>query len=262
MKRNRKVTLEPLEIRVCPAPVVLQTPNQYLQETQGLSVQIQAQPQTMGDSLAYGFDGTQPPGITISEAGRVAWLPPRAVATYWLDVLVTETGASPGVALDRFPVSVFDNTPMIQAGINANIVLGKTFGRNGIFTDPDPDSWIGTVDFGDGSGTVPLVLNLDKTFTLSHVYTTPGTYLVSVIITDSQNGRGYAYFSVNVAQVNASSSFAPDQSHSEVPSTPAQSQRQSPTTDTPHPLSPPNVRKPWLVLSHVKHKHHVIFKPR
>ena len=93
---------------------------------------------------------------------------------------------------------VFDVPPQINAGINATIDQGTEFVRSGSFADPNPDSWTATVDYGDGSGVQPLVLNPDKTFTLDHTYTTPGNYVVGVTIIDSQGGQGHGYFAVQV----------------------------------------------------------------
>ena len=47
------------------------------------------------------------------------------------------------------------------------------------------------MDYGDGSGVQPLTLNPDGTFALSHVYTTPGTFGVSVFVTDDDGGVGF-----------------------------------------------------------------------
>lgn len=70
----------------------------------------------------------------------------------------------------------FDNAwaantaPTVDAGSDATIDEGGTFSSSGSFTDPDADTWIATIDYGDGTGSQPLTLNPDKTFALNHLY--------------------------------------------------------------------------------------------
>jgi len=55
----------------------------------------------------------------------------------------------------------------------------------GRFTDPGVnDRWTATVDYGDGTGVQPLNLNPTQRFLLQHRYERPGTYHVTVTITD------------------------------------------------------------------------------
>lgn len=57
----------------------------------------------------------------------------------------------------------------------------------GSFTDSGSDTWVGTVNYGDGSGDLPLTLNPDKTFDLSHSYSANGAYSVLVSIDDGDS---------------------------------------------------------------------------
>src|SRR5262249_15467808 len=68
---------------------------------------------------------------------------------------------------------------------NTYLSVGDTFVASGYFTDPGADTWTGTVDYGDGTGLQSLTLNPDKTFTLSHTYTTVGQFSVNVTIYDT-----------------------------------------------------------------------------
>jgi autotransporter-associated beta strand protein len=55
----------------------------------------------------------------------------------------------------------------------------------GHFTDPGVnDHWTATVDYGDGTGVQPLELNPTQRLLLHHRYQRPGTYSVTVTITD------------------------------------------------------------------------------
>lgn len=82
-------------------------------------------------------------------------------------------------------VSALTMTPTATPGSTAVTVAGS-------FTDSDSTSWIAKVDFGDGSGTIPLTLNPDKTFSVQKVFTNPGTftYNATVTITDNQSEAG------------------------------------------------------------------------
>ena len=55
----------------------------------------------------------------------------------------------------------------------------------GHFSDPGVnDRWTATVNYGDGTGVQPLRLNPAQHFLLQHRYQRPGTYRVTVTITD------------------------------------------------------------------------------
>lgn len=64
-----------------------------------------------------------------------------------------------------------------------SLLPGETYGASGGFTDPGADTWSATVDYGDGGGASPLSLAATA-FTLSHTYTTAGTFTVTVSVTD------------------------------------------------------------------------------
>ncbi|MDE2025395.1 MAG: pentapeptide repeat-containing protein [Patescibacteria group bacterium] len=103
-------------------------------------------------------------------------------------------------------IYVYHNFPPIVNPIpNDSINEGDTYTHPGSFTDPDSStSWTATVDYGDGSGSQPLVLNSDKSFTLSHVYTNEGAYTVTVSVTDNQGATGTGTSTITVTDVPAS----------------------------------------------------------
>jgi hypothetical protein len=70
----------------------------------------------------------------------------------------------------------------------------------GSFADPDPQLWSASVDYGDGSGPVPLALT-GKSFALSHLYDDNGTYHVTVKVTDSSGATGAATSTASIANV-------------------------------------------------------------
>ncbi|MBM3944248.1 MAG: hypothetical protein FJ317_01995, partial [SAR202 cluster bacterium] len=116
--------------------------------------------------------------------------------TYTVTVEVsngTDTGS------DTATVTVENDAPVVEAGPNATILEGDTFSSSGSFTDPGAStSWTATVDYGDGGGPVALSLNPDKTFDLSHTYTTAGEYTVTVVVTDDSSDSGSDTASVTV----------------------------------------------------------------
>jgi len=88
---------------------------------------------------------------------------------------------------DVVVVTVNNVAPVVSAGADATINEGATFSRNGAFTDPGADTWIATVDYGDGAGAVSLPL-VSKSFALSHSYADNGSYTVTVTVTDDDGG--------------------------------------------------------------------------
>ena len=88
--------------------------------------------------------------------------------------------------------------PVVDAGIDSSFNEGASLIRNGSFTDPDADTWTATVDYGDGSGVQPLILNPDKTFHLNHQYHDNGSYTVTVTVSDgTADGSDQATMTVN-----------------------------------------------------------------
>ena len=63
------------------------------------------------------------------------------------------------------------------------LLTGETFAASGSFADAGADEWTATVDYGEGDGATPLVLD-GQTFALSHLYASAGTFTVTVAVTD------------------------------------------------------------------------------
>jgi hypothetical protein len=98
--------------------------------------------------------------------------------------------------------TVLNVAPSVDAGTaTATIDEGSTFSRAGSFTDPGPDSWTATVDYGDGGGAVALSLAGDKTFNLSHTYTNDGVFTVTVTVNDDDGGSNSDQITVTVNNV-------------------------------------------------------------
>jgi hypothetical protein len=77
----------------------------------------------------------------------------------------------------------------------------QEFTSPGSFHDPNgADNWTAQVDYGDGTGLVPLALN-GTNFTLDHVFKAAGTFTVTVTVSEGPGtaAQGSASFEVVVA---------------------------------------------------------------
>jgi hypothetical protein len=99
---------------------------------------------------------------------------------YSVRLIVTDVR---GLADTTFTSATIDNVaPGVSALPSATLLVGETYSSGGTFTDPGADSWSASIDFGDGaSATVPLS---GKTWFVSHVYATAGTFAVSLGVND------------------------------------------------------------------------------
>ncbi|XZE54378.1 PKD domain-containing protein [Planctomycetaceae bacterium SH139] len=84
------------------------------------------------------------------------------------------------------PSTEFSTEPLVPLSIS------------GSFFDPDSTAWSATVDYGDGSGVLPLPLNADRTFQLNHVYRNSGTYSVEINLTDNSQTSSTTTLEVTV----------------------------------------------------------------
>ena len=94
-----------------------------------------------------------------------------------------------------------NDAPVVTLGADESLLEGQRLSRLASFSDQDASiSWSATVDYGDGSGSAALTLAADKTFTLDHLYK-PGSYVVSVVVTDDAGASGSGSFRVTVTNV-------------------------------------------------------------
>jgi hypothetical protein len=96
------------------------------------------------------------------------------------------------ISTDTFIAHVVANTvPTVLGGADQAVPEGTDIITSGSFTDPNPSqTWSATVNYGDGSPTGPLALNADKTYNLDHLYPGPGSYTITITVTDSIGGAG------------------------------------------------------------------------
>ncbi len=94
-----------------------------------------------------------------------------------------------------------NEAPVVALGPDENLAEGQRLSRLASFSDQDAStSWSATVDYGDGSASAALALSVDKTFTLDHLFE-PGSYIVSVVVTDDAGASGSGSLRVTVTNV-------------------------------------------------------------
>lgn len=106
---------------------------------------------------------------------------------YTVTVTLRDQSGNTGTA--ELQVKVNNFAPIVYID-PVTVTVNKTLYGSGSFYDPGKDTWIASVDYGDGSGIQPLGL-YGKSFTLNHRYANNGTYTVTVMVTDSDGGHGY-----------------------------------------------------------------------
>jgi subtilisin-like proprotein convertase family protein len=106
-------------------------------------------------------------------------------------------------------VTVINVAPDVDAGLDDTIDEGGTFTSSGDFTDPGSDTWTATVDYGDGTGPLPLSLS-GMIFSLNHTYADNGTFTVTVTVTDDDSGSGGDTAIITVSNVAPTASFGND----------------------------------------------------
>jgi uncharacterized delta-60 repeat protein len=119
--------------------------------------------------------------------------------SYTVSVTVADDDGVAGSA--SFTVNVNDTAPQVLLGSDLTLNEGGQFSELAHFTDPGPDTWTATVDYGDGGGTRPLTLNANQTFGTGHGYADNGVYTVTVTVTDDEGVSGVATYKVTVNDV-------------------------------------------------------------
>ncbi|WP_163992383.1 PKD domain-containing protein [Pyxidicoccus caerfyrddinensis] len=160
-----------------------------------------------GNPLTYSWSlvSATGPAVTLSSADSPT---PSFMATddgvYTFQLTVTDSlGASDS---DSVTVYVYNEAPQVIAPGSAQLDEGQVFTAAGSITDPGADSWTATVDYDDGTGPHPLVLD-NGTFTLSHRYPDDrddwwsDSYYVRISVTDDDGGEDTVYVAVHVLNV-------------------------------------------------------------
>ena len=119
-----------------------------------------------------------------------------------------QDGVAGGDYVRDFVVGAPQVPPTLNLSTPPAIDEGQALDLAGSFTDPDAgDAWTATVNYGDGGGTLPLTLQADKTFALSHTYDNDGSYAIVVAITDSDENVTSQSVTLNVSEVAPTAAF-------------------------------------------------------
>jgi len=132
-----------------------------------------------GDALTYRWvfgDGGSATGESVSHSYAQN-------ASYTVHLIATDVRGLIDTATTTATVS--NVAPTIAPFSGATLEPTERYTAAGSFTDPGADVWTGTVDYGDGS--VSALTLTGKTFSLSHDYRAPGTYSVTVRISDGDD---------------------------------------------------------------------------
>jgi DNA/RNA endonuclease G (NUC1)/PKD repeat protein len=121
-------------------------------------------------------------------------------ATGTFAVTVTVSDDDGAQSTKTATVAVANVAPSVGAFAGASLLLHQAYEASGSFTDPGPDSWTATVDYGDGSGAQPLALS-GNDFSLAHGYAATGSYTVTVTVSDDLGGSGSQTATVTVTNV-------------------------------------------------------------
>jgi PKD domain len=80
--------------------------------------------------------------------------------------------------------------PVVDAGPDANLLVGALYTETASFTDPDHNGpWSWTIDWGDGSSSSGTASS-EGSFSATHTYLLPNSYRVTVTVTDAAGGVG------------------------------------------------------------------------
>lgn len=105
-------------------------------------------------------------------------------------ITATDNATPPLLATTSFTLTVNNVAPAYDLGALISLDAGlATLNTQISFTDPGADTWTGTVNYGDGSGSYALtVAGPAKSFTLSHSFPVGGRYTISTTLTDDDAG--------------------------------------------------------------------------
>lgn len=158
--------------------------------TEGAAVQFDgsASSDPDGDALTYAWlfgDGDTGSGVLPSHTYRDN-------GSYPVTLTVTDAkGAESGAAAST--ASVANASPAVEAGPDATAGVGQNFVLSATFSDAGAGDtpWSHTIDWGDGSSPPSGSKNSQSdAITSSHVYSTAGSYVVRVTVTDKDGGQG------------------------------------------------------------------------
>ncbi|MDQ6828833.1 MAG: PKD domain-containing protein, partial [Gemmatimonadota bacterium] len=137
----------------------------------------------VGDVLTYTWnfgDGTSGSGATPSHVYADN-------GTYTATLTVSD--AVGATSTSSAMVAIANVAPTVTSPAGATILVRETYTASATFTDPGTDSWTASADYGDGSGAQSVALS-GQSASLQHRYTSAGTFIVTLSVTDDDGGVG------------------------------------------------------------------------
>ncbi|MDP1861854.1 MAG: DNA/RNA non-specific endonuclease [Gemmatimonadaceae bacterium] len=167
-------------------------------EGSSISLSAAASTDADGDMLSYAWnfgDGTFATGVSATKT----W---TQNGIYAVRMVVTDVrGLVDSVVTTATIANV---APSVSALPNATLLPGEIYAASGTFADPGADSWLATVDFGEGAGQVSLPLS-GFGFSFSNTYAAAGVFTVTVRVSD---GEAIAASSATVTVLSDAQSIA------------------------------------------------------
>lgn len=148
---------------------------------EGTAIALNASGSTDADGSIVSWDWTF--GDASTGAGQSASHTYARYGDYTVRLITTDNDGLADTAVTTVHVAAV--APVIGSITGAQIIAGQTYGASSSFSDVGAGPWTATVDYGDGSGAMPLSLS-GSSFTLSHAYGMHGTFTVTVRISDGQ----------------------------------------------------------------------------
>jgi hypothetical protein len=146
-----------------------------------------------GDGAVQTFTdlGTKPFHFTHVYADNSPPGSPYLVRVEWFD----QHGAG---NVQKLFVTVNNVPPRLFLGGAEVIRAGEVMHHTSHFTDPGADTFTAIVDYGDGSGPQPLLIQPGQQLPFEHRYTRPGQYRITVMVLDDDGGQVTDSFVVTV----------------------------------------------------------------
>jgi probable HAF family extracellular repeat protein len=185
--------------------------DQTISLNQSLSLSVHGVATTSDTSLKYSLLSGSPNGAKIDPVSGLFNFTPQTTGTFPVTVIVADGDGHSNSTVFTVTVVPALTPPKVIAGPNGNAITWTTFTRTGSFQDATGTaSFKATVNYGDGTPILPLPLNSDNTFNLSHVYGTLGNFTVTVSVSDANGLTGVSHFVVTVTQPSSSLGVVPD----------------------------------------------------
>ena len=187
-------------------PVLSPIADQYIDESDTLTLQVIGTDSNLGDTLTYSLDAA-PVGASMDPTtGLFTWTASDGPASFPVTVRVTDSGSPALSSTASFVINVENVLPTVQpiAG-PAAAVRGQPLAYSAPFTDPGTlDTHTATIDWGDLSSSSATVQETNGSGSAagSHVYTTRGIYTIALAITDKDGGSATRTLTVTVGAVS------------------------------------------------------------